>query len=411
MNPALPRDRLLSIAKFGGVDQIAFDASTADLAGSLGQVTLDICDEIAQLATDNGVIQHVEVKPTEIAYQMFTSGSTGDPKGVPVSYGSLSHYVTGIIDCLQMPEGGRYSQLFDLSFDLSIHDIFVTLANGGTIVSATAFDLLMPHVYIEKMQLDHWFSVPVLAASAARGQAGKELKWQLSTALFCGEALPTDYASNFCQFIKDGGPLFNLYGPTEATIAFTTRKFDPDLNGFPTVPLGNPFGGNVIAIETENGIIPSIDEGGSGELLLGGPQIFAGYDPDLGDGMFISDDGQKYYRSGDLVEVVDGELIHLGRKDSQIKLHGYRIELGEIEAVFRRQFGCSAAAAIVIGEAEQGRIVVAFEHDGKIDDIEPLRDNLPAYMIPSAIKRLDALPTNVNGKVDRKALASLDWTT
>ena len=137
--------------------------------------------------------------------------------------------------------------------------------------------------------------------------------------------------------------------------------------------------------------------------------MFAGYEPDLGDTMFVTAQGVRFYRSGDLVDVVEDEIIHLGRKDSQIKMHGYRIELGEIEAVFRNQFNCNSAAAIVIGAGEQGRIVLAYEHSQTIDDQSGLADILPDYMIPKATLRVDVMPTNINGKIDRKSLSQLPW--
>ena len=409
MNPSLPVERLAAIATTGQVDLIVCDRSSHALAVELNIATVSI-DDAAQSATgsrsqfllaDNG--------PAAIAYQMFTSGSTGVPKGVPISYGNLSHYVIEITRLLKLGTGGRYSQLFDLSFDLSMHDIFVAIANGGTLVPAGPMDLLMPHKYIEKGEIDHWFSVPVLAMVSARGQGDKSPPRQLQSALFCGEALPTDYALGFQKFIAGGGPLYNLYGPTEATIAFTAKRFDNLQTQFSTVPLGPVFGENKIAIETDAGDVVPANPGTTGELLLGGPQVFAGYEPDLGDTMFVIAQGVRFYRSGDLVDVVEDEIIHLGRKDSQIKMHGYRIELGEIEAVFRNQFNCNSAAAIVIGAGEQGRIVLAYEHSQTIDDQSGLADILPDYMIPKATLRVDVMPTNINGKIDRKSLSQLPW--
>ena len=157
MNPAMPRERLAMIADAGGVELVTCDSSSTGQAEQLSRDEVDVSKLVSESDLQAGLIQRVEINPADFAYQMFTSGSTGAPKGVPISYASLSHYVLEITERLQMPEGGRYSQLFDLSFDLSMHDIFVALANGGTIVPAGPIDLMMPHKYVEKKQIDHWF--------------------------------------------------------------------------------------------------------------------------------------------------------------------------------------------------------------------------------------------------------------
>lgn len=406
MNPELPASRLQQIAEAGAVDLVVCDPSTAEAAGALGLAMLNVADvdgAAAELQIAN------EIATDAIAYQMFTSGSTGAPKGVPISYGNLEHYVRTISERLEMPQGARCSQLFDLSFDLAMHDIFVTFANGGTLVPASGLDLMMPHAYIAKHKLDVWFSVPMLAMVAHRGQGPKPVEHHLRMALFCGEPLPTDYARNFSAFLEDGGKLYNLYGPTEATIAFTAKLFDPELGGFATVPLGTPFGDNRVAVETDQGDVVELTDGAAGELLLGGPQVFSGYAPANAAECFVSAGEHTYYRSGDMVRVTGSELVHLGRKDSQIKLRGYRIELGDIEAVFRKVFDCPTTAAIVLGSGEDRQIGVAYVRERQVDDLAPLSGHLPGYMMPGALLRVEAMPTNINGKIDRKQLEGLAW--
>ncbi|MEM8686925.1 MAG: AMP-binding protein [Pseudomonadota bacterium] len=406
MNPELPVSRLQHVAEAGEVELVLCDPSTAALAGEIGTAALNL----AEVGEGAEPIHVVEVRQDATAYQMFTSGSTGTPKGVPITYGNLEHYVTQIIAALELPKGARFSQLFDLSFDLAMHDIFVTFASGGCLVPASGLDLIMPHGYLAKNKIDVWFSVPMLAMVAQRGQGQKPVDHQLQMALFCGEPLPTEYAQNFKAFLADEGALYNLYGPTEATIAFTVKRFDPNQSQFATVPLGAPFGGNLIAVETETGDVVALREGVTGELLLGGPQVFSGYRPANAVECFVSAEGQRYYRSGDLVRVEKGELLHLGRKDSQIKLRGYRIELGDVEAVFRKVFDCPSTAAIVLGTGEDKQIGVAYVRERPVDDLKPLSGHLPGYMMPGALMHLEAMPTNVNGKIDRKHLEGLSWS-
>ncbi len=406
MNPELPASRLQHVAEAGEVELVLYDPSTAELAGEIGVAALNVAD-VGEGGED---LRVAEVAEDAAVYQMFTSGSTGAPKGVPITYGNLEHYVTQIIKALELPEGARFSQLFDLSFDLSMHDIFVTFASGGCLVPASGLDLIMPHGYMAKNKIDVWFSVPMLAMVAHRGQGQKPVSHQLRMALFCGEPLPTEYARNFQIFLAEEGALYNLYGPTEATIAFTAKRFEPEQTQFATVPLGGPFGDNLIAAETEAGDVVELGEGVTGELLLGGPQVFSGYRPANAAECFVGFEGQRYYRSGDLVRVEEGELLHLGRKDSQIKLRGYRIELGDVEAVFRRVFDCPSTAAIVLGTGEDKQIGVAYVREQPVHDLKPLSSHLPGYMMPGALMHLEAMPTNVNGKIDRKHLEGLSWS-
>jgi non-ribosomal peptide synthetase component F len=291
-----------------------------------------------------------------------------------------------------------------------MHDIFVALANGGTIVPAGQMDLLMPHSYIQKKKIDYWFSVPMLAMVAARGMGDAPSTHHLTSALFCGESLPMAYARDFRQFMTEGATIWNLYGPTEATIAITAKAVDFSHDASGIVPLGVPFGDSMIAVENDAGNVIEIAEGVEGELLLGGPQVFDGYRPATAANCF-TDTTPVYYRSGDLVRLTDGELLHLGRTDSQIKLRGYRIELGDVETAMRRAFDLNALACVVVGDGEARQIALAYVADADITDHTTLADHLPAYMTPQLWMRLEQMPLNVNGKIDRKALRTMEWPT
>lgn len=408
LNPGLPISRLNQVVSAGKIDIVVFDTANAKVASELEVESLLVAiDRSVSEAPKSLKNENFDCGEMDIAYQMFTSGSTGKPKGVPISYGSLVHYVTEIKKEIEFPPYSRYSQLFDLSFDLSMHDIFVTLSSGGTLVPASSLDLMMPHDYIRKKEIDIWFSVPMLSVIAVRGQANKAVEHQLTTALFCGEALVTDYAISFQRFLGDTSNIYNLYGPTEATIAFTIKKLDEHDSIFSTVPLGTGFGKNNVAIDTKDGVVEALADGVQGELLLSGPQVFDGYKPDVAIDCFVQNDGHTYYRSGDNVEIISGQLIHKGRKDSQIKFRGYRIELGDIEATFRRLFDCSTAVAVLVGDGEKTEIVLAYDNAVPVEDFSSLDRDLPPYMIPARYVQLDNIPTNINGKVDRIAIKTL----
>jgi D-alanine--poly(phosphoribitol) ligase subunit 1 len=411
MNPELPIDRLQKIISSGCVDIVLCDSSSADIARQLNAPTIVMQADALQ-AECGGIAQPPRtpvLSQDAIAYQMFTSGSTGEPKGVPISSSSLAHYVFETVTVTGIPNGARFSQTFDLSFDLAMHDIFIALYCGGTILPAEGIELLMPNLYIEKRKIEVWFSVPMLALQAHRGKNGKPVSHRLKMAMFCGEPLPSDYADKFMGFMERDAPIYNLYGPTEATIAFTCKRYDPRQVLLPVVPLGAGYGQNVIAVELENGVVVPPTEGVEGELLLGGPQVFSGYDPANSSDIFIEVGGQQFYRSGDLVRYKKGELHHLGRRDSQIKLRGYRIELGDIEACFRKVFAINVATAVLLGEGDKREIAIAYEAEVEIVDFVSLKKALPSYMRPNHFIRLEKMPTNINGKIDRKALTQLPW--
>jgi amino acid adenylation domain-containing protein len=396
LNPAFPIARLQKVIQLSGAVECLFDPRHASIAEQLDCPMLPIA-----LDQEDASFSPAAPEPETFAYQLFTSGSTGEPKGVPIPHRALSHYVEHIIEAVGIGDGWRASQFFDLSFDLSMHDIFVTFATGGTLIAAGDIDLMMPHRFVARNQIDIWFSVPMLAVAATRGQAARPEVPRLKKALFCGEALPTEYARAIRSLLLDGGEIWNLYGPTEATIAFTAHRFEEGTCPPDTVPLGSPFGNNVIAVLADDEIRP-VNEGAEGELLLGGPQVFAGYQPPV-QSPFVSDaSGQRFYRTGDLVRLAEGQLRYIGRIDNQVKIRGHRVELGEIEAACRRVDGVDVAIALLL-DGTNPRLVLAYEA-AKDADFQGLSAALPAYMIPESFHRFDRLPTNANGKIDRKQL-------
>lgn len=205
--------------------------------------------------------------------------------------------------------------------------------------------------------------------------------------------------------------MWNLYGPTEATIAFTAADVTESSRAAGNASIGHPFGANRTALLKADGTIvdsPSIDD--DGELLLGGAQVFSGYSTDA-PSPFLQHGESVYYRSGDLVRIDDEGVYFRGRVDSQVKFRGYRIELGEIETVARRAFGLKSLAVVVVGDGADARLVLfhlAAEVGGDaMPDLRELESTLPNYMIPAVSVALDSMPTNANGKIDRRALAEL----
>jgi D-alanine--poly(phosphoribitol) ligase subunit 1 len=412
LNPKFPVERLQRIVDLAEVDLILSDDTTHDGSQlafpeiSTFNVSLLAAGECSPEDSDwlRGRLL-AEVSNDAIAYMMFTSGSTGDPKGVPVSYESLSTYISGITERLEITEGLRYTQFFDLSFDLSIHDIFLSQFLGGTLVAPKATDFMMPAAYIARESIDVWFSVPVLGA--VLGRAKRKVGYNgLQHILFCGEALPIETVQACRSHLADRGKIWNLYGPTEATIAFTAADVTETEQSEGTASIGTCFGRNTIALFIGNDVNENPQHGDEGELLLGGPQVFAGYCTPA-PSPFVDGEALTYYKSGDLVRYDNDGIIYRGRTDSQIKWRGYRIELGEIENAVRSEFNLKTVAAVLsLADGEPAIQVWCLASECTEDiDLDRLESKLPDYMIPARINQLDVMPVNVNGKIDRKLLS------
>jgi len=418
LNPKFPESRLDSVLTLGAVDVILTDEKSAGIAARVagGRPVVDMSailsawrapDPVAAAPLLSSWRQRLALATADrdaIAYIMFTSGSTGIPKGVPISYGNLQSYVSGVTDLVEIPRGLRFTQFFDLSFDLSIHDIFISNVSWGTLVAPSAIDLMMPSGYISRELIDVWFSVPLVGAQLAQAKVSSEFAG-LQHILFCGETLPMETVIGCRPWQAEGGHMWNLYGPTEATIAFTAAEITNSDCSHGSTTIGMPFGANEVAVSTGDGIVRNPPAGTEGELLLGGPQVFTGYSTNV-DSPFVGQD-DHWYRSGDLIRVDDDGLFFRGRVDSQVKYRGYRIELGEIENAIRRQHNVNTVAVVLVGDAAMARIVAYYidsECPGGID-LEVLGRDLPAYMVPSTCIGLEQMPVNANHKIDRRQLA------
>jgi amino acid adenylation domain-containing protein len=357
-----------------------------------------------------------DVEADAIAYLMFTSGSTGVPKGVPIRHGNVRSYVQYVCDRYQVTEQDRFSQEFDLTFDLSVHDMFVCWERGACLFCVPEPSVMAPAKFIRDHQLTMWFSVPSVIAllSRVRLLAAKCFP-SLRCSLFCGEPLSAASARLWSQAACNS-LLENLYGPTETTIAISHYRWDERrspqecVNGI--VPIGWPFAGQTACIVGENG--EELPSGRVGELCLTGSQVTTGYwnDTERTRERFVDLGGKGqaiWYRTGDLVRKDEnGCLCYLGRTDHQCKIRGYRVELQEIEAVLRRLSNSEAVSIpwpVRAGSADGVVAVIAGEQTpGEQRILRSCAELLPPYMVPSKIYFLEHLPLNANGKIDRSEL-------
>lgn len=350
----------------------------------------------------------------EYVYTLFTSGSTGQPKGVSIRHSNLGAYLDAVWQVTDYSSEDRLSQNFDLTFDLSAHDMFVCWRAGAELVVPSAEDLEWPATFIAASGITCWFSVPSLAQKIKmQHQVTREKLGGLRLSLFCGEALRIDLAQDWAT--ATGQRVENWYGPTEATIA-CTRYVVPPAPGTVDGLFGlTPIGVALPGMETLvlNGSGNEAKPGERGELLVSGPQVADGYLNDLEktNKAFVTPAGfaKRYYRTGDSVSVAeDGQIQFIGRIDNQIKIRGYRVELGEIENVLSSLVDGHMAVvlALPLGSATPTLLVGAVENwNGDLAGLKTrMAKQLPEYMIPTRIRMVKSFPKNASGKVDRNSI-------
>ena len=357
--------------------------------------------------------------PDGIAYLLFTSGSTGQPKGVMVAHRNVTHFVDAMVSRYQVTERDRLSQTFDLTFDLSAFDMFVAWEAGACVCCPTQSEKMLPGRYIIDRGITIWFSVPSTAVLMNRLRLLKPGRYPaLRYSLFCGEALPVEVLRAFAAAAPNS-ICENLYGPTELTIACTLYRWDesisPDHCELGVVPIGDPYPGMDVLVADEQ--FREVAVGETGELLMTGPQLTLGYyrDPERTAAAFVVPPGQTrtFYRTGDRVRRTPPgrPMTYLGRIDNQIKIQGYRVELGEIEEVLRQEARVDVAIAVGWPVTSSGADGIVGFLGADTADVEAIRARvvarLPPYMQPSALHLIAEFPLNANGKVDRKALLKL----
>lgn len=349
-----------------------------------------------------------------LAYIMFTSGSTGVPKGVAVAHGNALRFMDWGKTRFQIDESDIVAQLSPMYFDNSVFDFYAGLFSGAALAPIHRKLLNSPYDlvhHVGQTLCTIWFSVPSLLIYLMTMKAMRpEVLPALRSISFGGEGYPKTELKKLFDLFSPATILTNVYGPTECTCICASHRLSSadfkDLHGLPCLGILNPD----FDYRIEN-----CDAEGRGELVLMGPQVAAGYfnDPKrTQQSFFVCRKPQKYgkraYRTGDMVREENGHFYFLGRMDNQIKHMGYRIELEEIEAALMELPGVNQACAVYIRANDAfGKIVAFIAHENEPNPQELLKNltqYLPAYMIPSKLTCMKELPKNANGKIDRKAL-------
>lgn len=333
------------------------------------------------------------------AYIMFTSGSTGIPKGVLIKQSSILNFVEWAYGAYELSPNDIMTNVNPIYFDNSVFDFYCSIFNGITMAAFPKPIVEQPKKMIEiidKLGCTFWFSVPSFLIYLMNIKLlNKDVFKKLRAFSFGGEGFPKPLLKKLHDIYPEKD-LYNVYGPTEGTCICSAYKVQEsglaDMEGL--VTLGN------IAPIFDYKIV-------DGELWLGGKQIAVGYynDKERTEKSFTKD---GFYKTGDLVDEIDGKLYFKGRADNQIKHMGYRIELEEIEAGLIK-LPYVKQCAVIHGKTQTGfSKLIAYLHLNEVKEQKELRDDLrqylPPYMIPTNFELLDELPKNPNGKVDRKTL-------
>jgi non-ribosomal peptide synthetase component F len=338
------------------------------------------------------------------------------PKGVVVAHRNVTSFIDYIGDAYQVCEHDVMSQMFDLTFDLSVFDMFVAWQAGACVCCPSQKTLINPGRFIRDSKLSIWFSTPSTVAFMKQMNMLRSGRFPaLRLSLFCGEALPVASATAWLEAAPNSA-IENLYGPTEFTIACTRYRWNvarsPEECELGLVPIGRPMGKMEFLVVDER--LLEVKPGEKGQLLLSGPQCSLGYwrESDKTSSSFVVPPQRKevFYQTGDCVRrpVGDGPLTFHGRIDFQIKVLGHRVELGEIEAAVREISGFDGVVALGWPRTSSGYGGIEVFIEGAINDIQELgaavAARLPNYMVPKKFHVVSRLPRNANDKFDRTAM-------
>ncbi len=373
-------------------------------------------EEVA--ATADEPVPNDSLTEQDLAYILYTSGSTGDPKGVMLSHRAALTFVNWAGDLVGVSPDDRLSQHAPMHFDLSIFDLYAGIRAGATVVLVPKSLSVFPRNladFIEERGITVWYSVPsILTKLLLHGGLERHGLRSLRTVIFAGEVFPTKYLRGLMESVPHPEYL-NWYGPTESNVCtwYRVPTLDPDRDD--AIPIGRACGNTDVFAITPEGRLAGVDE--EGELYVRSPSLMDGYwgDPERTTRTLVRHPlrpelARDVLRTGDLVRLgADGDYRFLGRRDNMIKSRGYRIELGEIETALYAHGSVREAAVVAIPDDEVGNlikaVVVVTDPDIRASDLEyHCSQRIPRYMIPGAFEFRESLPKTSTGKVDRPTL-------
>jgi amino acid adenylation domain-containing protein len=351
----------------------------------------------------------VRVEPSDLAYLLYTSGSTGQPKGVMLSHENVSAFAVWAAVEFGLSPQDRVASVAPLHFDLSTFDIYSTAWSGASLYIPPALHLSFPTrltAWLEERKISIMYTVPsLLAMIGERGDVKARVLDQLRLLLFAGEVCPPRLLSTLLDLFPRV-EFANLYGPTETNVCTYERIDREHWDRVTPISIGVPCQGTRALLIDDAGN-PVGAKGVAGELLIAGPTVALGYwnDAAKSDARFIDRAGSRWCRTGDYAEFDStGRLVFHGRRDHMVKIRGHRVELGDVESALLSHPSIAEAAVVAVDD-----VLVAFARpSGAEPSKEEIREHcagrLPRYMVPAEVNLLPALPHGSTGKIDRLAL-------
>ena len=413
------REGIEQVRKLGDLDPetvlIAPDLQGEDIPFELRErIKVHTMERLAE-----PVSEIADIQSDDIAYIIFTSGSTGKPKGVPVSHGNVLSYITYVKERYDVGPTDRFSQVSDLTFDASVHDMFLAWRVGAPLYVVPEDVLMAPAKFIKENKLTTWFSIPSLVQFMERFKMLKPNVFpDMRYSLFGGESLPKSLVLAWRRAAPNS-IIENQYGASEITVGLShyrvPREEDAILQYNGVVSLGDIFSTQNYCLIDENG--ERVEN--KGEICLTGSQITSGYwknENQTAEQYFrFPDDERLWYKTGDILQCEHGNLFYVSRKDHQIKVRGFRIESEEINLAIKNFVKCDWAytMAYPIKDGLADNIYSFVDTNVEMDKtaiLIHLKKNLPEYMVPKDILFIDKIPLNSNGKIDRERLTDqIKW--
>ncbi|MGB5915427.1 MAG: amino acid adenylation domain-containing protein [Phormidesmis sp.] len=420
IDPDYPEVRRQYILNDASVKIVLTQASLAAEFSNASAQIIQLDADAAVLAEQPVDNLDLAISPDRLAYVIYTSGSTGKPKGVMAHHRGLVNYSLALVEALALTATDRMLQFSTMSFDFIVSEVYPTLAVGGCLVLRTDDMMRSTQAFIDFIAAQQVTVIQFTTAfwhELVNGldRLGLTLPPSLRLLLFGGEKASLAACRRWIEKVGDYPRLFNAYGPTEATVI--TTLYDAIAEGYDAatdLPIGRAIlnAKTYVLDENRQPVAPGV----AGELYIGGPGVTRGYLnlPEKTAQAFCDDPfnpGERLYKTGDRVQMDASGLIQfVGRVDFQVKIRGYRIELGEIESCLDQYPHFQARIVIAREDTPGDKRLVAYVvmKPGETLDRKGLQTfmskTLPAFMVPSAVVVLAALPKNANGKIDRKAL-------